>query len=86
MSAHLSSTLLNGLADGELSAEQLAVAQEHLASCPACTSSALVQSLLKSATANSGRRYAPKADFACATHFPNRDVDPLPLERCVASL
>ncbi len=61
MSAHLSSTVLNGLADGELSAEQLAIAQEHLAHCPACTSGALVQSLLKTATAKSGRRYAPKS-------------------------
>jgi anti-sigma factor RsiW len=52
--------MLNGLADGELSAEQLATAQEHLARCPACTSSALAQALLKTATAKSGRRHAPR--------------------------
>jgi anti-sigma factor RsiW len=60
VSAHLSSAMLNGLADGELSAEQLAIAQEHLAHCPACTSSALVQTLLKTAVAKPGRRYAPR--------------------------
>ena len=59
MTDHLSASLLNGLADGELSADQLAVANEHLAGCPACTSSALYQSLLKSATAKAGQRYTP---------------------------
>jgi anti-sigma factor RsiW len=61
MSDHLSPSMLNGLADGELSADQLAVANEHLASCPACTSNALYQSLLKSATAKAGQRYTPPA-------------------------
>jgi anti-sigma factor RsiW len=61
MSDHLSPSLLNGLADGELTADQLAVANEHLAGCPACTSNALYQSLLKSATANAGQRYTPPA-------------------------
>jgi anti-sigma factor RsiW len=61
MSGHLSPSMLNGLADGELSAEQLAVANEHLAGCPACTSNALYQSLLKSATAKAGQRYTPPA-------------------------
>jgi anti-sigma factor RsiW len=56
MSDHLSPSILNGLADGELSADQLAVANEHLAACPACTSNALYQSLLKSATAKAGQR------------------------------
>ncbi len=59
MTDHLSPSVLNGLADGELSADQLAVANEHLAGCPACTSSALYQSLLKSATAKAGQRYTP---------------------------
>jgi anti-sigma factor RsiW len=56
---HLSLTTLNALADGELSADQLASATEHLAECPSCTSSALYQSLLKSATARAGHRYSP---------------------------
>jgi anti-sigma factor RsiW len=59
MTDHLSSSMLNGLADGELSADQLAVANEHLAGCPACTSNALYQSLLKSGMARAGRRYTP---------------------------
>ena len=59
MSDHLSPSMLNGLADGELSADQLAVANEHLAGCPSCTSNALYQSLLKSATAKAGQRYTP---------------------------
>ena len=59
MSDHLSPSMLNGLADGELSADQLAVTNEHLAGCPACTSNALYQSLLKSATAKAGQRYTP---------------------------
>jgi anti-sigma factor RsiW len=64
MSAHLSSTVLNGLADGELSAEQLAIAQEHLAACPSCTSNALAQALLKAAVAKSGHRYATPPQLA----------------------
>ncbi len=59
MTEHLSPSTLNGLADGELSADQLAMANEHLAGCPACTSNALYQSLLKSATAKAGQRYTP---------------------------
>jgi len=63
MSDHLSPAMLNGLADGELTADQLAVANEHLAGCPACTSNALYQSLLKSATAKVGQRYTPPAQL-----------------------
>jgi anti-sigma factor RsiW len=59
MTDHLSPSMLSGLADGELSADQLAAANEHLAGCPACTSNALYQSLLKSATAKAGQRYTP---------------------------
>jgi anti-sigma factor RsiW len=59
MSDHLSPVTLNGLADGELTGERLAEANEHLAGCSLCTTSALHQSLLKSATARAGQRYAP---------------------------
>jgi anti-sigma factor RsiW len=57
MTDHLSPTMLNAVADGELSADQLATANEHLAGCSSCTASALQQSLLKSATARAGQRY-----------------------------
>jgi anti-sigma factor RsiW len=59
MTDHLSYDLLNALADGELAQDQLALANEHLAGCAACTAKALQQSLLKSATAKAGQRYAP---------------------------
>jgi anti-sigma factor RsiW len=59
MTDHLAPAILNALADGELTGAQLAQANEHLATCPACTTSALHQSLLKSATARAGHRYAP---------------------------
>jgi anti-sigma factor RsiW len=58
MSDHLSPTTLNALADGELTTEELASVTEHLHGCSACTSHALGQSLLKSATARAGQRYA----------------------------
>ena len=57
MTDHLSPTMLNAVADGELSTDQLAMANEHLAGCSSCTASALQQSLLKSATARAGQRY-----------------------------
>ena len=57
MTDHLSQPFLNALADGELSADQLVSANEHLAGCQSCTSSALYLSLLKSATAKAGQRY-----------------------------
>ena len=63
MSEHLGATMLNALADGELSAEELARVNEHLAACPQCTTSALEASLLKGATARAGQRYAPPADL-----------------------
>ena len=59
MSDHLSPIILNSLADGELSAEDLATANEHLAGCSSCTTGALYQTLLKSATAKAGQRYSP---------------------------
>jgi anti-sigma factor RsiW len=58
MTAHLSSTTLNALVDQELTADQATAAKEHLDRCPACTSSALSQALLKTAVARSGQRYA----------------------------
>ena len=57
MTDHLSSLTLNALADGELSADQLGIAKEHLDTCPSCTSNALAQALLKTATARLGQRY-----------------------------
>jgi anti-sigma factor RsiW len=59
MTDHLSHIILNALVDGELTADQLASADQHLAGCPSCTSYALNQSLLKSATAKAGQRYQP---------------------------
>lgn len=59
MSDHLSHVILNALVDGELTPDQLASADQHLAGCPLCTSYALNKSLLKSATAKAGLRYQP---------------------------
>jgi anti-sigma factor RsiW len=59
MTDHLSHAILNALVDGELTADQLASANQHLAGCPLCTSYALHESLLKSATAKAGQRYLP---------------------------
>lgn len=58
MTDHLSSTTLNALVDQELPAELGDVVKQHLDRCPACTSSALNQALLKTAVAKSGQRYA----------------------------
>jgi anti-sigma factor RsiW len=59
VSEHISSVTLSALADGELTRDQLAEAQAHLAECPACTAAALNESLLKAATKRAGLRYAP---------------------------
>jgi anti-sigma factor RsiW len=59
MTDHLSSAVLNSLVDGELPTEQLVSVNQHLAVCPACTSDALGQSLLKSSTSKVGQRYTP---------------------------
>ena len=64
MSDHVSTGKLNALADGELSADQLILVTDHLHSCPACTSFALEQSLLKSATMRAGQRYTPSNEVA----------------------
>jgi anti-sigma factor RsiW len=63
LSDHLSFAILNALADGELAGDQLVLVNEHLAGCPQCTSKALVQSLLKAATARAGQRYAPPVEL-----------------------
>jgi anti-sigma factor RsiW len=63
MNGHLTSAMLSALADGELSRQELAHANEHLAGCAACTAHALSLSLLKSSTAKAGQRYAPPADL-----------------------
>jgi anti-sigma factor RsiW len=59
MTDHLTHDLLHALVDGELTPDQLASANQHLAECSSCTSYALHQSLLKSATAKAGQRYVP---------------------------
>lgn len=59
MTDHLSQSILSALADGELSSDQLVIANEHLAGCQSCTATALQFSLLKSSTAKAGHRYAP---------------------------
>src|SRR5271163_604469 len=64
MTDHLAPEILAALADGELQAQELAVAQEHLSGCATCTSNALAQTLLKSATTRAGQRYAMPVDLA----------------------
>jgi anti-sigma factor RsiW len=59
MTDHLSQAILDALVDGELTADELAGANRHLAECPSCTSNAFYQGTLKSATAKAGRRYTP---------------------------
>jgi anti-sigma factor RsiW len=58
MSDHPSLATLNALADGELATDELAAVARHLHGCSPCTSRALEQSLLKSATARAGQRHA----------------------------
>jgi anti-sigma factor RsiW len=80
MTNHLSDGILSALADGELTADQLASANKHLAECPSCTSSALCQSLLKSATARAGHRYTPppqlRERLALLAAQPNSQMQP----------
>jgi len=80
MTDHLSDGILSALADGELTADQLASANKHLAECPSCTSSALYQSLLKSATARAGHRYTPppqlRERLALLAAQPNSQLPP----------
>ena len=58
MMEHLSGVEMNSLADGELSVEQMARVNAHLAGCAACTRSALEQMLLKRGAARAGQRYS----------------------------
>jgi anti-sigma factor RsiW len=78
MSDHLSQEFLCALADGELSTNQLAGANEHLAGCPSCTSNALYQSLLKSATARAGQRYALPSQLQTRLAHLSRQVEASP--------
>jgi anti-sigma factor RsiW len=64
MTSHLSPEILAALADGELQTQDLLAAQEHLAGCATCTSQALAQTLLKSATVRAGQRYAAPPELA----------------------
>ena len=61
MTVHLTPADLNALADGELSTAQLTAVTTNLANCPACTTNALSQTLLKSHVARAGQRYAMPA-------------------------
>jgi anti-sigma factor RsiW len=63
LNEHLSFATLNALADGELAGDELLGVNGHLAACPQCTSSALAQSLLKSATGRAGQRFAPSPEL-----------------------
>ena len=63
MTDHLSCSILSALADGELSAEDLASTNQHLSGCSSCTWHALYLTLLKSATARAGQRFIPPSDL-----------------------
>lgn len=63
MTDHLPLWMLNALVDGELSNDQLRAAKEHLDTCPPCTSNALNQVLLKTATSRAGQRYDVQPEF-----------------------
>lgn len=82
MSGHLDQAILSALIDNELSPDQLAVLNEHLAQCPSCTAAALSTSMLKQATAQAGRSPAPSAQFmgrlarASRHHAPVRATAP----------
>ena len=64
MSEHLSATVVNAVVDGELDGAELAQANEHLATCLACSSQALSLSVLKRRVANAARRYELPRNFA----------------------
>ncbi len=63
MKEHLTSEMLNLFADGELSRDQVAGVNEHLATCKECTASALSQMMLKSTVARAGQRYTMPVDL-----------------------
>ncbi len=56
---HLNSTTLNAFIDGELPANELQGAEQHLTTCHACTLRILSATQLKAATARAGNRFAP---------------------------
>lgn len=76
MTDHLSDAMMSALADGELTEEQLSVANRHLGACPHCTSSALHRCLLKSATAKAGQRYQPSPHLQERLARLSRQEDP----------
>lgn len=59
MTEHLSASAVTALVDGELAGIQWSEVKEHLDRCSSCTSQALNQALLKSASRGSGLRYTP---------------------------
>jgi anti-sigma factor RsiW len=63
MPGHLSPEILSALIDGELAGDDLANASQHLASCAACTSRALHESLLRRSAARAGQRYTMPESF-----------------------
>ena len=63
MSEHLAPLVMNALADGELSPDDLRTAKQHLEECLACSSAALDQCLLKSAVTRLGHRHQPSEAF-----------------------
>ena len=83
MTTHLSATVLNALIDGELPVEQSAATKEHLDQCPSCTSSALSQALLKTATAKAGQRYTlpPQLQERLRRIASSQDLDQPPVSR-----
>lgn len=63
MTEHLTSETLNLFVDGELSHDQIAEVNEHLATCKECTASTLSLMVLKSTAARAGQRYTVPPDF-----------------------
>jgi anti-sigma factor RsiW len=63
MNAHLSPETLAAFVDGELSADDLARASQHLAECIECTRRALGESLLKRSTTRAGLRHTMPEAF-----------------------
>lgn len=63
MSEHLTATMLSALADGEVSAGEMVALKQHLDACPACTSQALSNALLKTAVTKAGQRHIISTQF-----------------------
>lgn len=72
MTQHLTPTILNALADGELTPEQLDIAQQHIVTCPQCTAAALQQIMLKTAIAKAGYRYTMPTHLRAKLQTPQR--------------